>query len=202
MATGGTGISVTTSRESPRARLLTYPWDGMDERFVWNANLARPFVSVGLLDFAVPAMDGLISIRTGVTDAGSFDYALISRRGWMRSGARYLTRGSDACGNVANFVECEQIVRRDREMTSHVQVRGSIPLFWTQPAGKKMKPGMRERERVGERERRGRERRLGRVSHTLKNPPTSHISLSFSFPIFLTFAYFLLCISLSLSLSL
>lgn len=53
---------------------------------------------------------------------------------------RYLRRGVDEKGRVANDVETEQIVFCDqpdeipREITSVVQNRGSIPLFWSQGA--------------------------------------------------------------------
>ncbi|CAE6469140.1 unnamed protein product [Rhizoctonia solani] len=83
---------------------------------------------------------------------------LIARRSRHFAGVRYLKRGVDEEGNVANEVETEQIVseasttgfygppERYREgisetgwvrvpnprYTSYVQHRGSIPIFWTQ----------------------------------------------------------------------
>ena len=51
---------------------------------------------------------------------------------------RYLRRGINDAGNVANEVEIEQIVTKEVPegqkvpMTSVVQMRGSIPLFWSQ----------------------------------------------------------------------
>lgn len=36
-------------------------------------------------------------------------------------------------GNAANFVETEQILSRGGHTVSHIQVRGSVPLFWEQP---------------------------------------------------------------------
>ncbi|KAF8704649.1 SacI homology domain, partial [Rhizoctonia solani] len=83
---------------------------------------------------------------------------LIARRSRHFAGVRYLKRGVDEEGNVANEVETEQIVseasttgfygppERFREgitetgwvrvpnprYTSYVQHRGSIPIFWTQ----------------------------------------------------------------------
>jgi hypothetical protein len=36
-------------------------------------------------------------------------------------------------GNVANYVETEQIITRGDSYTSFMQVRGSVPLFWEQP---------------------------------------------------------------------
>ncbi|KAJ6546966.1 SacI homology domain-containing protein [Mycena capillaripes] len=79
---------------------------------------------------------------------------LIARRSRHYAGARYLKRGVNDEGNVANEVETEQIVsealttpfyypsRRDLapeqdrrpspNYTSYVQYRGSIPIYWTQ----------------------------------------------------------------------
>lgn len=61
---------------------------------------------------------------------------LISRRSTNRAGFRYLRRGIDEEGNVANSVETEQILSSTDWHTSpthsFVQVRGSIPLFFTQ----------------------------------------------------------------------
>ncbi|CCA69257.1 related to SAC1-recessive suppressor of secretory defect [Serendipita indica DSM 11827] len=78
-------------------------------------------------------------------DAASIkvEYATISRRSKERAGLRYQRRGIDADAHVANFVETEAIVRLMREDTenvfSFVQIRGSIPLFWSQP-GYGLKP--------------------------------------------------------------
>lgn len=42
-------------------------------------------------------------------------------------------RGCNDEGHVANFVETEQVIFLDKEVTSYVQTRGSVPLFWEQP---------------------------------------------------------------------
>jgi len=49
-------------------------------------------------------------------------------------------RGVDKNGNVANFVETEQIVESSGDRSSFVQTRGSIPLFWQQLPNLKYKP--------------------------------------------------------------
>ncbi len=53
---------------------------------------------------------------------------------------RYLKRGVNEKGRVANDVETEQIVYgagpRPTEVSSVVQNRGSIPLFWSQETSK------------------------------------------------------------------
>jgi SacI homology domain len=52
--------------------------------------------------------------------------------------SRYLKRGVNDYGKVANDVETEQIVLEEEagtargKMSSVVQMRGSIPLFWSQ----------------------------------------------------------------------
>lgn len=66
-----------------------------------------------------------------------FFLTLISRRSIKRAGLRYLRRGIDEDGNVANYVETEQILSpqdwNSTEKTySLVQLRGSIPLFFSQ----------------------------------------------------------------------
>ncbi|KAM7223276.1 SacI homology domain containing protein [Rhypophila decipiens] len=68
-----------------------------------------------------------------------FDITVISRRSIKRAGLRYLRRGIDDDGNVANSVESEQILSPAdatwdpaAEVYSFVQIRGSFPLFFTQ----------------------------------------------------------------------
>lgn len=68
-----------------------------------------------------------------------FDLTIISRRSVKRAGLRYLRRGIDEEGNVANSVESEQILSPAdaawdprAKVFSFVQTRGSIPLFFTQ----------------------------------------------------------------------
>lgn len=68
---------------------------------------------------------------------------LIARRSRHFAGTRYLKRGVNDKGRVANDVETEQIVvdeatvssdPQELHASSMVQVRGSIPLFWSQEA--------------------------------------------------------------------
>lgn len=46
---------------------------------------------------------------------------------------RFNVRGTNDDGHVANFVETEQILTTDSQITSFLQTRGSVPLFWEQP---------------------------------------------------------------------
>ena len=56
---------------------------------------------------------------------------LIARRIHHRTGTRYNARGIDDKGFVGNQCEKEQIlIIQDKFMFSHVQISGTVPLFW------------------------------------------------------------------------
>ena len=55
-------------------------------------------------------------------NGSKFVLILISRRSNKRAGCRYFRRGIDGDGNVANFVETEQIVEFQSDKASFVQV--------------------------------------------------------------------------------
>lgn len=66
-----------------------------------------------------------------------FLLTIISRRSTQRAGLRYLRRGIDEQGFVANAVETEQVLSstswdKSSKTYSFLQIRGSIPLFFTQ----------------------------------------------------------------------
>ena len=77
----------------------------------------------------------------------------MSRRSRFRAGTRYVRRGIDRDGHVANFVETEQILLLDSPspdgagdevsaQLSFVQIRGSIPLFWAEINTLRYKPDL------------------------------------------------------------
>ena len=51
-----------------------------------------------------------------------FEFSLISRRSCLNAGTRFNVRGTDDDGNVANFVETEQILTYADFYCSFVQV--------------------------------------------------------------------------------
>lgn len=85
-------------------------------------------------------------IRTVSCYESEFNYVLLSRKELKRSGMRFLVRGIDKNGNVANFAETEQIVIYKRpssdivDVISYLQLRGSIPIFWTQMPNLQLNP--------------------------------------------------------------
>lgn len=109
-----------------------------DQRFVWNLNILRPFKQNAR--FCLPLLHGFISINQCNINGENFVWALVSRRSIQRAGTRLYRRGVDRYGNVANFVETEQIVEFNGDRASFVQVRGSIPLFWQQSPDLRYKP--------------------------------------------------------------
>jgi len=112
-----------------------------DPRFVWNHHLIKILaVQPELSRFVLPVIQGFISIKKCSIKQSSFDFALISRRSCFRAGTRYYMRGVDDEGEVANFVETEQILCFQGEFSSYVQTRGSIPLYWSQKPCLKYKP--------------------------------------------------------------
>lgn len=127
-------------------------WKRADERFYWNKYLHRDMIenttndpATDLSPFMIPIILGFVSINNIRYNSRSFDYVLISRRSTRRAGTRYNTRGIDVDGNVANFVETEQIVTtEDRtgglSKSSYLQIRGSIPWFWRQIVTMKYTP--------------------------------------------------------------
>ncbi|CAH1364059.1 hypothetical protein MTP99_000411 [Tenebrio molitor] len=111
-----------------------------DHRFVWNGHLLSKFKRPECRKFGLPLLHGFISINQCVINGHSFNWSVISRRSVVRAGTRLFRRGIDKDGNVANFVETEQIIEYQGDRASFVQIRGSIPLFWTQAPDLRYKP--------------------------------------------------------------
>ncbi|XP_028414935.1 phosphatidylinositide phosphatase SAC2-like [Dendronephthya gigantea] len=134
-------------------------WKTADNRFFWNKAMLEEIMALSETDasahgWIVPVIQGYVQTalcevdysESGMneeilrqTAAEKFDLILISRRSVSRAGTRYKRRGVDEEGNVANYVETEQIVRAGAHFLSFVQLRGSIPLYWSQ-AGIKYRP--------------------------------------------------------------
>ncbi|KAF3564593.1 hypothetical protein DY000_02018315 [Brassica cretica] len=106
--------------------------------FVWNEFLTWGIRHLRNTVWTVALVYGFFK-QTSLSEAGrNFKLTLIARRSRHNAGTRYLKRGINESGNVANDVETEQIVSEDvpedhpMQISSVVQNRGSIPLFWSQ----------------------------------------------------------------------
>ncbi|CDY67249.1 BnaC02g44270D, partial [Brassica napus] len=107
--------------------------------FVWNEFLTRGIRhNLRNTIWTVALVYGFFK-QTTLSEAGrNFKLTLVARRSRHNAGTRYLKRGINESGNVANDVETEQILSEDvpedhpMQISSVVQNRGSIPLFWSQ----------------------------------------------------------------------
>ncbi|XP_005065972.1 synaptojanin-2 isoform X3 [Mesocricetus auratus] len=103
--------------------------------FFWNQLLHVPLRQhqVSCCDWLLKVICGVVTIRTVYASHKQAKACLISRISCERAGARFLTRGVNDDGHVSNFVETEQTIYMDDGVSSFVQIRGSVPLFWEQP---------------------------------------------------------------------
>lgn len=112
------------------------------EMYAWNHFLTREFESClnsfTSFHWMLPIIHGAF-VQRKVCDYGrSLNLILLGRRSRHFAGTRYLKRGVSEEGKVANDVEHEQIVHDETNSSaggifcSFLQVRGSIPTFWTQ----------------------------------------------------------------------
>ncbi|PSS02218.1 SacI homology domain-domain-containing protein [Coniella lustricola] len=123
--------------------------DDPNPMFVWNSHLLQPAIAAlkDPYDWCRPILHGYVD-QASVSIYGRTAFiTIIARRSRYFAGARFLKRGANDLGYVANDVETEQIVSEalttsfhapggklfaSPEYTSYVQHRGSIPLYWTQ----------------------------------------------------------------------
>ncbi|CCF56292.1 hypothetical protein KAFR_0A08580 [Kazachstania africana CBS 2517] len=122
-----------------------------NEMYIWNNYLLEPIFKCfnAVYDWFQCIIHGFIDQVNVSVMSKSVYITLIARRSHHFAGARFLKRGVNNQGFVANEVETEQIVSDmiltsfhkpgngyfDNDCyTSFVQHRGSIPLYWTQEA--------------------------------------------------------------------
>uniref|UniRef100_A0A182U2I6 Phosphatidylinositol-3-phosphatase SAC1 n=1 Tax=Anopheles melas TaxID=34690 RepID=A0A182U2I6_9DIPT len=109
-----------------------------DKRFVWNVGLMENFPL--LVRYVLPIIHGFVSINDVTVNGHALSWILISRRSVQHAGTRLFCRGINQNGEVANYVETEQILVTGQDRVSFVQTRGSIPLFWHQTPNLQYKP--------------------------------------------------------------
>ena len=123
--------------------------DYHNSMFVWNHHLLEPACATmrKTYDWCLPIIHGFVDQATLSVFGRTIYITIIARRSRFFAGARFLKRGANDLGYVANDVETEQIVSEmlttsfhapgpelfsNPAYTAYVQHRGSIPLFWTQ----------------------------------------------------------------------
>ncbi|XP_071399496.1 synaptojanin-1 isoform X6 [Centroberyx affinis] len=130
-AWSATGVSMDLSLNAHRRTLE----DTTDNRFFWNQSLHLHLKHYGVNcdDWLLRLMCGGVEIRTIYAGHKQAKACIISRLSSERAGTRFNVRGTNDDGQVANFVETEQVIFLDDKVSSFIQIRGSIPLFWEQP---------------------------------------------------------------------
>ncbi|XP_069395614.1 synaptojanin-1 isoform X12 [Paralichthys olivaceus] len=130
-AWSSTGVSMDLSLNAHR-RIIE---DTTDNRFFWNQSLHLHLKHYGVNcdDWLLRLMCGGVEIRTIYAGHKQAKACIFSRLSSERAGTRFNVRGTNDDGQVANFVETEQVIFLDDKVSSFIQIRGSIPLFWEQP---------------------------------------------------------------------
>ncbi len=107
-----------------------------NKKFLWNFSLTVPFrrMNVDVDSWLLKIICGCVEIKKVITLSSSYKACLFSRLSCERVGTRFNCRGVNDDGNVANFVETEQVVYSTdtNEETSFIQIRGSVPVFFEQ----------------------------------------------------------------------
>ena len=107
-----------------------------DSNLNFNSNSnSNEIVSIPKVNkiWMVVCIYGYVGTINSQINSNKIEVHLISRRSIFHSGTRYLTRGIDDNGHVANYVETEQIVKCNQNLFSYLQLRGSVPIFFEQP---------------------------------------------------------------------
>lgn len=150
------GTAQQASARNPAGQVVS-TLESTDASFLWNAYMMTELVKFrdNLPDFERAELDKCGFLTTLIrgfaetvnTRIGNFDensiscrLTIISKLSCRMAGTRFLARGIDDDGFVANFVETETILyteRKEQEQNAQVccaflQVRGSVPFFWEQ----------------------------------------------------------------------
>ncbi|XP_055603037.1 phosphatidylinositide phosphatase SAC2 isoform X3 [Uranotaenia lowii] len=117
-----------------------------DDRFYWNRTMVQDIAKLGDPTWVLPIVQGFVQIEQCVIGNECFTLALVSRRSRYRAGTRYKRRGIDENGHCANYVETEQVLSLRQHQISFTQVRGSVPVYWSQPGYKYRPPPRLDRD--------------------------------------------------------
>eukprot|EP00118_Oscarella_pearsei_P006648 m.30421 g.30421 ORF g.30421 m.30421 type:complete len:1392 (+) comp31341_c0_seq8:2-4177(+) len=122
-------IDITLSMQNQATKSIN------DNRFLWNKGMFGHLERFGVdcSAWTVHIVCGGFEIKTVYAGDRTAKACLFCRLSCDRAGTRFNTRGTDDKGNVANFVEMEQVLFVEDFVSSFVQLRGSVPLFWEQP---------------------------------------------------------------------
>lgn len=120
-----------------------FKMDSIEREYMWNSFLMQDFLEYhdGLTDesekqllnrFITVVIRGFAKTELSYVGSLRISETIISKQSWKRAGTRFLSRGIDDDGNVANSVETEFVMFSKEFCYSFVIIRGSVPCFWEQ----------------------------------------------------------------------
>ena len=110
--------------------LIQQKYEETRYKFIWNYNAKLAFETItNEKEFVTPVVAGFMT-ASSISD--SLEFLLISRRSFICAGSRSWMKGANDNGDVANYVETEQILIAGDKQYSLVQIRGSIPIRFTE----------------------------------------------------------------------
>jgi hypothetical protein len=137
-------------------QLLSKGNGGIDDRYFFNSDMAKPLMKISQDPWLIKVMVGFAGsvdveyVKNDISENEKnktrlFTVTLLSRVNHRRIGTRYVRRGLDFEGNAANNVEMEQIVFhhdffKNKAVSSFIQMRGSAPAVWGQELDLSYKP--------------------------------------------------------------
>jgi len=119
----------------------SFPPPPFKDQYAWNYFQTRELEEItgtfSSFHWILPIINGAFIQRKLFDYGKTLNLTLLARRSRHFAGTRYLKRGVSDRGKVANDVEHEQIIHdetpsSDGVFSSFLQVRGSIPTYWTQ----------------------------------------------------------------------
>ncbi|KAL4501680.1 hypothetical protein ABPG72_018731 [Tetrahymena utriculariae] len=121
-----------TKHKTPLIQLASH----FEPQYFWNHSMMKPLINQNIsFNWHLQLIQGYVkNFQCQIDKNINVNYYLISRRSIFRSGTRCNHRGVDTDGNTANFVEHESIYifNKGEKITSHIQIRGSLPILWEQ----------------------------------------------------------------------
>lgn len=121
-------VPVQIPIETYRSMKDAYP-NSLDyiPQYVFNNALLKEFEGIEYSPFRIPCIFGYVFISTPQMKPGfQCEFYLISRKDCRRPGRRFVTRGVDLDGCVANFVESEHVFVVSPSGSSSVKIASFV----------------------------------------------------------------------------
>jgi len=125
--------NISISRQSQSKTNISNSWDS-EKKYILNYIMNKTLLFEQKVNniWITACIFGYINIEETQISGENVKFAIISRRSYHQAGTRYNARGINDNGNVANYVETEQILKIKNNLYSTIILRGSAPIFFDQ----------------------------------------------------------------------